>query len=160
VARTLLSALVVILCLADLAARVGWDPQAAWSQSAPFQRFSGQWYTHGGGLHIGPNGKGYYTLRAYVQCNARYLTACDNVISKNGTVEIYNGRFATFTLTRIVGNTMRGTITNASNSWLFNTPISFTYTTNKTLRMMTITGSGQPFCSPDITYASPSPCGA
>jgi hypothetical protein len=96
---------------------------------ATFARFSGSWQTHGGGVYIGPGGKGEYQLRTYVNCTQTILTDCDRI---KGNV-IYPGGFGTFALTRVAGNTVYGSMTNSSTSWEINTPISFRLTSRDVL---------------------------
>ncbi|HEX6509108.1 MAG TPA: hypothetical protein VF221_15880 [Chloroflexota bacterium] len=121
-----LTTLAIVLLMADLFTRL---PVAAHSQTAPFARFAGSWSTHGGVLQIGPRGRGHYQMRTYVNCTATILTDCDRF---KGQI-IYDGGFATFTLTRVAGNTAFGKITNSSTSWEINTPLSFRLTTKDAL---------------------------
>jgi hypothetical protein len=130
----------------------GLPAHAARPPAVPFAGFAGTWFTHGGVMHVGAGGKGFLQVRTYVNCNQNRLTNCDTII---GNV-IYSGGFVTFTLNRLEGNVARGTITNSSTSWQFQTPLSLRRNPNDTIRV-----SGPRlalrFCGP---HAPTSACGA
>jgi len=152
--RTRILLLIAIaLISADLITRV--PTATAHSGSAPFARFAQFWSTHGGGLSIGPHGNGSYHLRAYANCSATILTDCDRFKGNY----IYPGAWGTFSLTRAVGNTIKGTITNSSTSWEIDTQVSFTLKKSDVLVGHGASDflGGRNFCGPNAPAGA---CGA
>lgn len=117
--RTLLTVLACILLAVDVVSRFA---GVAHSQAAPFTRFAGDRFTHGGRLSITARGYGVFHVRTYNTCSRTIVTNCDRFKGNY----IYPGGYGTFQLSRVSGNTAYGFMTGSSASWEIDTPIRFT----------------------------------
>ncbi|MGI8827274.1 MAG: hypothetical protein ACR2JC_16845 [Chloroflexota bacterium] len=132
--RQLASVAAIVLCLAVLSDRFeGSSHVVASALAAPYGRFSGSWFHHGGTLSIDRRGNGFHTFRTYVDCTQNRPTACDMI--RNNT--IYDGGFVSFTLSRAISNRAYGRIYNSSFSWLVGTRLTLSLRPGDTLVIAT-----------------------